>query len=935
MNQSIKPARILVVDDHPNTAAMLARVLSRFDTPVEVLTAHSGEEALELVGDNFVDILITDFMMSGINGLELVEKIGKEQPPTHTILITAYDSPGLAITAKQLKIQDYLVKPVQPDKIRDIVAKVLREIRPPENVDAGPQFRSAKILIADDYPDNIRLLSTRLKSEGYTFVTAGDGDETLKQLKSENPDLLLLDVNMPVKDGFQVLEEMRADPTIAHIPVIVITAARITSKDVREGLSLGADDYVTKPVDWGELAARIRTKLRVKRAEDELRSRNQGLVALPELSLDLGERLDIEALTHSVLSRAVKALDALNGCLVVFHPDGNSTLQFHKMFDFSPWTWEQVQTRLVKEGLIPHIVSSRQSYIVGDTTSDPHWLRIPNDPSLSVIATPLLGRYDVLGALTLTHENTAHFREDHLKLIQAIASQAAMAIENAQLYVVERKRVNELVALSQITRAVSSMARSRELFERLPFLVHQVFSYPVVALWAVGETGLSIVSLADPANLFDKSLFELAPQKVLQSGKPAQLSGPINNGSGVDPKASPVMSHASVAVPICEGKIVKGVLSIHSPRPNAFSENDRVMLETLAAQVGTVLERIELFESIEKEQRRLSAVLSGAADAILVIDSLGTLQLTNPAAQRLFTDIEARVGQTIPAGKGYDDLLTLLEKHRQKPTDKPAEIAWPDGRTLSVMVTAIEEAGQVVVLHDVSHFKSLDQLKNQFLATASHDLKNPIFAVLGYSDFLKQAGPLTPMQQDFIARIQRAANRMQDLVVNLLDIARMEMESNIKKEDVELNELLEQVVFDHKPQADAKKHTLNLGLPSSHLLVRCDRTRLHQAVSNLVSNAIKYTPPEGHIAVSADQDGNFVWIRVTDDGFGIPEDAIPHLFTKFYRVQTEQTQDIEGNGLGLAIVKSIVEQHEGRIDVSSAVGKGSCFSIGLPLSSAE
>jgi len=931
MNQSIKPARILIVDDHPNTAAMLARVLSRFDTPVEVLTAHSGEEALQLVGDTYVDILITDFMMSGINGLELVEKIGKEQPPTHTILITAYDSPGLAITAKQLKIQDYLVKPVQPDKIRDIVAKVLREIRPPESIEAGPQFRSAKILIADDYPDNIRLLSTRLKNEGYTFVTAADGDETLKQLRAESPDLLLLDVNMPVKDGFQVLEEMRSDPNIAHIPVIVITAARITSKDVREGLSLGADDYVTKPVDWGELAARIRTKLRVKRAEDELRERNQGLVALPELSLDLGERLDIEALTHSVLSRAVKALDANNGFLVVFHPDGNATLQFHKMIDFSPWTWEQVQTKIVQEGLTSQVVSSRQHYIVEDTTTDTHWLQLPNDASLSAIATPLLGRYDVLGALVLTRDSSAHFREDHLKLLQAIASQAAMAIENAQLYVVERKRVNELVALSQITRSVSSIARSRELFDRLPSLVHQVFGYPIVALWAVGETGLSVISLADPANLFEKSLFELAPQKVLQSGKPAQLSGPINNDANIDTKTGPVFSHASVAVPIHENKTLKAILSIHSQRSNAFSENDRVMLETLVAQVGTVLERIVLFESVEKEQNRLSAVLSGAADAILVIDPLGILQLTNPAAQRLFTDVEARVGQAIPSGKGYDDLLALLDKYRQSPSEKPAEITWPDGRTFSVMITAIEEAGQVIVLHDVSHFKSLDQLKNQFLATASHDLKNPIFAVLGYSDFLKQAGPLTPMQQDFIARIQNAANRMQDLVVNLLDIARMEMESSIKKEKVHINELLEQIVLDHNPQAQSKKHIIDLELPATPIYLWCDRTRVIQAVSNLISNAIKYTPPEGHIVVSAEQDEAFLWIRVKDNGFGIPKESIPQLFAKFFRVQTEQTQDIEGNGLGLAIVKSIVEQHEGRVEVSSVVGEGSLFSIGLPV----
>jgi CheY-like chemotaxis protein len=223
---------------------MLARVLSRFDSPVEVLTASSGEEALAKISGQMIDILITDFMMPGLNGLELIERLKGEQRPAHVILITAYDTPGLAITARRLNVQDYLVKPVQPEKIRSIVARVIEEIRPQKTAAPTPAKHPFKILIADDYPDNLRLLSTRLRSEGYTFIPAWDGEETLVKLREEQPDLLLLDVNMPKKDGFEVLAEMRADPSLAHIPVIIITAARIGPKDIREGLSLGADDYI-------------------------------------------------------------------------------------------------------------------------------------------------------------------------------------------------------------------------------------------------------------------------------------------------------------------------------------------------------------------------------------------------------------------------------------------------------------------------------------------------------------------------------------------------------------------------------------------------------------------------------------------------------------------------------------------------------------------
>lgn len=928
-----KPAKILIVDDHPNTAAMLARVLSKFDTPIEVMTAQSAEEALEIIGEGFVDILITDFMMSGMNGLDLIEKLKGDRKPFHTIMITAYDTPGLKISANRLQVNDYLVKPVQPEKIREIVGRVLTEIRPNAKPSATPQkeILPAKILIADDNPDNVRLLSVRLQNEGYQFCTAFDGQETLDKIRSEMPDLVLLDVNMPKKDGFEVLLEMRADDAINHIPVIVVTAARIGAKDVREGLTLGADDYVTKPVDWRELSARIRTKLRVKQAEDALRKRNQALGVLPEISKELGETRDIEELTATVLSRSVAALNASNGFLFTFNPDGSVSMQLHGSFNFSPWSWDELRTRFISEGVVSQIIETGEGRIIEDTSHDENWLKIPNDPTRSAIVIPLSGRREVIGALVLTHNEKNFFNTEHLKLVQAIASQAAIAIENAQLVAVERKRVNELVALNQLTHQISQFTRSSDLFEAVPTLVKRHLNYPSVALWLKNGNKLELVKLEGESNSPRLSLLEIAPQQAAATGQPAQFSGPIDErmGERFGSGAPPVMS--TIAVPIFWNRQVNGVLSLVSSRANAFQESDRVLIETLAAQIGIVVERIKLFESVEQEQKRLSAVLRAAADAILVLSNEGRLQIINPAGERLFTDVTALVGSPLPAEKGYDGLIRVVEKARQTGNLERAEIHWPDERTFSVLVAPIEEGGEVAVLHDVSHFMAINQLKNEFLATASHDLKNPIFTVMGYSDLIQRVGPLNEMQADFLRRIRNSAQQMQDLVLNLLEIARLEMETDLKKERVNLSALLKEIFEEFEAQGQAKQHQMSLELPEKEISVFGDRMRLQQVARNLLGNAIKYTPNGGHIWVNAHLTNGKVRVDVRDTGIGIPEEALPHLFQKFYRVHTDATQDIEGNGLGLAIVKAIVEQHGGTITVESKEGEGSCFSFTLSL----
>ena len=761
-------ARILVVDDHPGTAATLARALSQLGTNVDVISATNGMDALQKVEDSSVDVLITDLMMPKMNGLELIERLQSHPAgrPTYTILITAYDVPGLKETARRLKVSETLVKPVRPEQICRVVGKMLETTgRAPEPASVA-ESHLFKILVADDSQDNRTLMSRYMQDEGYSFLTASNGVEALEKVRSEMPDLVLLDVNMPIKDGFAVLAEMRDDPAIGHIPVIILTAARLNPMDLQEGLNLGADDYIIKPFDRRELFARMRSKLRVKEAEDIIRKRNRELSVLPEIGKELSARLDLNELLSIILRRSVETLGAFGGHALIVNQNGTP---FQKSF-YASDTLSLTDLPFPRlDAILNQVEETRQGLIISDVNQDSKWQVVSGDPTRSVLISPMFGRNDLLGLLILAHEKPDYFKLEHLILLQAIASQAAIAVENARLY-----------------------------------------------------------------------------------------------------------------------------------------------------------------SSIAKEQQRLAAVLQSAADAMLVFNADGCLSLLNPAAKKLFTDYEAQLGLPLTQGHGYDSFIELLQRALGHQEPITGEIAWPDQRIFTALFTPIEEGGCVALLHDVSHFKALERVKNEFISTATHDLRNPIGIIAGFSDLLAKVGPLNDTQAGYIEHIRAAAENMNELVQNLLELAKIDLGMELKQDTLDMNAFVSDILDEFRPQAETKKQKLLQEKTANHSIIRGDALQLKQAMRNLVGNAIKYTPTAGSIQLSLEADEDTVIVHVKDSGYGISAEDLPFIFDRFYRANDVRIKNIEGNGLGLAIVKSIIEKHSGRISVESKPGKGSCFTITLP-----
>ena len=811
---NIQKARILVVDDNPSTAMTLARAIAHISPNLDVVFATDGLMALEQVRDDMADLIITDMMMPDMNGLELIEKLRLHPAggPSYAILITAYDVPGLKESARRIKVNDVLIKPIHPERICQIVSRALEEMQPSEPVRLPQETRPVrfagqiapglprkkfKLLVADDNPSNVMLLSRYLQQEDYSLIVATNGAETLEKTRAEIPGLILLDVNMPDKDGFQVLREIRSDPATEHIPVIILTAARLDPADMQFALNLGADDYVTKPFDRRELLARIRTKLRVKEAEDAIRRRNKELSLLPEIGKDLSARLDIDDLTNVVLHRTVETLGALAGHILIL----NSATPLHKEYHFSSISAPDFDPQLPKlDTILTRMTSTRESIIIDDTVENSDWLTEPGDPARSVILVPLLGRLDLIGVLILTHEEAGYFTFEHQLLLQAIASQAAIAVENAQLY-----------------------AR------------------------------------------------------------------------------------------------------------------------------------------IAREQGRTAAILQSVADPILMFDGNARLMMLNPAGANLFSECGAKLGEPLVRDCGYEALIELLDQTCASGKPAMGEVTWPDRRVFAVQFTSIgmdnpgsnssrkgspESTGMkqetlsgnrtgtegwVVLLHDVSRFKALDRIKDEFISTATHDLKNPITSVLGFSEILPAAGPLNETQLSFVQHIHSAAENMRELVQDLLDLAKIDMNLELKKEKLNVNVLMAETVDEFKLQAENKNQQFEMDECGKQAWIQGDTLQLRQALRNLIGNAIKYTPDHGRIMVSLECGQSEVVIRVKDTGYGIPAEDLPFIFDRFYRVRQDDVMNIEGSGLGLAIVKSVIEQYGGHINVVSEPGAGSTFICSLPL----
>jgi len=406
------------------------------------------------------------------------------------------------------------------------------------------------------------------------------------------------------------------------------------------------------------------------------------------------------------------------------------------------------------------------------------------------------------------------------------------------------------------------------------------------------------------------------------------------------PQGKPVPG-ALIALAIRHKDVYFGAFWLAYPSAHTFSDEEVRFLSTLAGQIALAAFSARMYAQAEVGRQRLDAVLASTPEPVLVFDEQTCLLLLNHAALQVPGLVKSAVeGQPIQEVVGPAELVQWLTAPLEKRITS-REIGLSNGKiyytSVSAVITEGRQVGRICILRDITHFKELDQLKSDFVATVSHDLRSPLTLMHGYATMMQMVGETNSQQKSYIKKIIGGVETMSRLVNNLLDLGRIDAGIGLQIEKVVLQQVVDDVINALQAQAIQKEIQLSQVASSDEALavIEADRALVRQGLYNLVENAIKYTPVKGQVKVRMEVKPSTVVLQVVDTGIGIAPLDLPRLFEKFYRSGRREAYQQRGTGLGLAIVKSISERHNGRVWVESQLGRGSVFSLELPIHQAQ
>jgi two-component system phosphate regulon sensor histidine kinase PhoR len=333
---------------------------------------------------------------------------------------------------------------------------------------------------------------------------------------------------------------------------------------------------------------------------------------------------------------------------------------------------------------------------------------------------------------------------------------------------------------------------------------------------------------------------------------------------------------------------------------------------------------------LERERAEMTALISSMVEGVIALDAAGAVTALNPAARsllKLTPDAAAPAALELFRQRPAHD---LVEKSLAGGASAGQEVEL-DGRTVLLSGHPLPAGGAVLVLHDITGLKRLETVRRDFVGNVSHELKTPLTVIRGYAETLLAEDTPADVRRGFVEKILANAQRMQQLVDDLLDLSRIESGAWAPRpEFIPLAPLIQDAWASLKPRADAQQLSFRSELAANAGAVTADAAGARQILINILDNCVRYTPPGGRVTVRSSRSAEGVTLEIVDTGVGIPSEHLPRIFERFYRVDAARSRELGGTGLGLAIVKHLVEAHGGRVTAESALGAGTSIRVFFP-----
>ena len=827
-----------------------------------------------------------------------------------------------------------------------------------------------RVLVVDDDDAGLYLAAAIVASGGHEALKASNGLEALEVARAHPPDVLITDILMPRMDGYQLAREWKQDPALSAIPLIFLTASYTDPADEKFAIELGADGFLSKPVDQDVLLEMIDSvthesggtgpRAPVQRTEEQmLREYSERVVhKLEQKVLDLERSNTMLESAMTTLSEEVEAKAALISELGA-----------------------EVARRKAREEELGEQVSFNRSII---ETADVFIMGIDPDARITLfspgaeratgyVASEVIGvdyvdlfapederemRRSLMDSVLRGHGPTRltttiaiksgekRMFEWSLALLkreeQGMTGMIAFGIDvTARTISTAMERVSSVVDL-----AVLEDRHADEVLDLACAQAADEFRLPGV--WVSLTNGAGVLEVRAASGPLTPELARLpverieevlAPEGILGLQEGRLVSLPAGDGGWWDEFSDRTRVKALALVPVREHGRILGVLGTVDRQQGGFGGGSLEALRTIADRLGVAL----LVGESRSQLLLQSAALESSASAIVITDVQGRVLWTNPAFTELtgWSSEEVTGALLLADGDGYNEpgyaegWNEVIEGRPWRAevtnTTKTGTVYFEDVTAAPVRDERGEISHVVHVKQDVTEARRLEQLKSDFIAMVSHELRTPLTSIIGYADLVAaHLENLEPARMaTALTSIQLNGRRMQSIVEELLEANQMQAEGvELDLREVRLEDLVKEVVA----AVDVSEgHTLGIECAPDLPLVCCDARRIGRALRNLLSNAVKYSPEGGPVTVTVSAKNGGVAIAVRDRGIGIAEARLPELCEAFHQEDMSSTRAFGGVGLGLFIAQRFVAAHGGSIDVESHEGVGSTFTIMLPV----